>query len=276
MKSETGMRKQLAQIQTAFLASVNHGLNQSSGELTEHINSTEKLGASARIDIYRNNTQQSRIRALHGIYPITREVLGGKYFNQQCELFSQQYPAQHWNLNVYGKALPNFISERLTRSSQKQLPYLGDLGQMEWLLHECYYATNSDVFPAETFSKLSPIEQEQCRLQRAPSMALLSTNWPIYQFWQSWQTGSLPSSLEAIQGTEYLCIFRDKLHPTVETISSRLYQLLKQVPNHSLAELADISGLSEALPLLPQCIEKGWITDFHIPDNRHLLESTDV
>jgi hypothetical protein len=276
MKPETGTRKQLAQIQTAFLASINHSLNQSSDKLTEHINTTEKLGASARIDIYRNNTQQTHIRTLNDIYPITREVLGEKFFNQQCELFSQQHPAQHWNLNLYGKALPNFIYEQLTSSSQEQLPYLNDLGQMEWHLHENYYATDSDLFPADTFSKLSSSEQEQCQLQLAPPIALLSTNWPIYQFWQSWQTGSIPESLEAVQDTEYLCIFRDKLLPTVETINPSLYQLLSKLPCHTLAELAGISGLSEALPLLPQCIEKGWITDFHIPDNRHFLESTDV
>ncbi len=147
---------------------------------------------------------------------------------------------------------------------------------MEWLLHKSYYSTGSGAFPIEAFGKLSPFEQENCRLQLAPSIALLSTNWPIYQFWRSLQTSSLPNSVEAVYEPEYLCIYQDELRPTVQTINPNLYQLLEQLANHSLAELAKKAELSEALPQLPQCIEKGWITGFYFPDDHHLQVSTDV
>jgi len=288
MKSEAHLLKastlkptaELAQIQSYFLESVNRAPMESKGKgsdaLAQQINSAGKLDALARIDIYRNNTQQTRIRTLNDIYPITREVLGEKFFNQQCGLFSQQHPPQHWNLNLYGEELPSFINNKLTLSLQKQLPYLNDLGRMEWLLHKSYYSTGSGSFPVEAFGKLSPFKQENCRLQLAPDIALLSTNWPIYQFWRSLQTGSLPDSVEAVYELEYLCIYQDELRPTVQIINPNLYQLLEQLANHSLAELAKKAELSEALPQLPQCIEKGWITGFYFPDDHHLQVSTDV
>jgi len=255
-------KKSLEMIQRDFFSSVNQ---KTSNALHAHICGSETLSINDRIDIYRNNTQQTRIRTLNDIYPITREILGEQYFNQQCEYFSEKQPAKYWNLNLYGKEFPALIVKQLSLELREQLPYLEDLGQLEWSLHQCYYElATKDRFPTEDFQTLSSKEQTSCYLQLAPSLALISTPWPIYQLWLHWLKGQLPNHVEAADHTEYLCIYKDQLHPTIERINAHLYQLLKLCSHHRLSELAEMPDVSEAMPQLTQCIAKGWITRFKV------------
>jgi len=267
MQLKTGT--DLKNIQHDFLTSV----NQDSNELETHILgsdhlTTEALTTLARIDIYRNNTQQARVRALTDIYPITRDILGAQFFQQVGAFFSQHQPADHWNLNHYGKDFPQFIAEYLVSNTpQQDLPYLNDFGQMEWLLHCAYYVADADQFPIEAFNQLTPTEQESCRLQLAPSVALLSSRWPIYSLWQHWQQGELPETVEAIIEPEYLCIYRADYQPTVSVINTGVYLLLDHCQRMTLAQLAESPELSDALHLLAQCIEQGWITGFYFSES---------
>ena len=269
MKSDDAHLKPLESleiIQRDFLTSIHlTNTHQGSSLLAAHICDSKTLSISERIDIYRNNTQQTRVRTLKDIYPIICEVLGHQYFNQQSVYFSQQHPAKHWNLNQYGEEFPEFLVKQLTLELREQLPYLKDLGQLEWLLHQSYYCLETNnKFPTENFQKLSTEEQTDCRLLASPSLALISTPWPIYQLWLHWQSGQLPNQVEAADRTEYLCIYKDQLHPTIERIDAHLYQLLKLCSNHTLTELSEIPEISKAMPKVAQCINKEWITDFKV------------
>lgn len=269
----------LQNIQHDFLVSVNQGSNEleahildsdrlATKDLTRQNLTTAELTTLARIDIYRHNTQQARVRALADIYPITRDVIGAQFFQQLGELFSQHQPADHWNLNYYGKDFPQFITEYLASNTpQQDLSYLNDLGQMEWLLHCAYYAADADQFPLEAFSQLTPIEQGSCRLRPAPALALMSSRWPVFTLRQHWHQGGLPDTIEAITEPEHLCIYRADYQPTVTLINTDVFLLLDHCQRKTLAQFSESPEFSDVLHLLPQCIEQGWITGFYLSEN---------
>lgn len=261
----------LAQVQQDFLTSVNSdhdGLAQHiAAPLTDLADDRVSLTPIDRINIYRNNTRQARVRALSDIYPITEQVLGARFFSMLCHRYSQDHPASHWDLNQYGQELPQFITEQAADfDSLAELPYLEQLGQLEWLLHQAYYAADSSGFPLEQFSNLDVDRQQACRLVLAPSVALIPSDWPIYELWQCWQAGKLPETLAPLTKTEYLCVSRKHYRPEVTTITPAMFLLLSKLADNSLAALAVMPELASALEALPECIEKGWITDFYLPD----------
>lgn len=249
----------LALIQQDFLRTVNSDHNG----LCEHLCQGGVLEPIDRVNIYRNNTEQTRVRALSEIYPMTVGIIGTRFFNMLGHRYSGSHPATHWDLNQYGREFPQFIAEQTTGfDGLAELPYLGELGHLEWLLHQSYYAVNSTEFPLEQFSGLDSASQQACRLLLSPSVGLINTDWPLYDLWQHWQQGALPNALEALSATEYLCVSKDRHRPTITLISREQYLLLSKLSHTSLVALATQPELASALKALPEYMAKGWIADY--------------
>ncbi len=251
----------LALIQQDFLKAVNSNHNGLCGHLCQG----GALKPMDRVNIYRNNTQQARVRALSDIYPMTVGIIGTRLFNMFCHRYSDSHPATHWDLNQYGREFPQFIAEQAIRfDGLAELLYLEELGHLEWLLHQSYYAVNSTEFPLEQFSGLDSASQQACRLLLSPSVGLINTDWPLYDLWQHWQQGTLPDALDPLSTTEYLCVSKDRHRPTVTPINREQYLLLSKLSHTSLVALATQPELASALKALPEYVAKGWITDFYL------------
>ena len=258
----------LALLQSEFLSSIN---STTSNQFFEHIQDGKNLSLQARINIYRSSTHETLVKTLQYIYPICQAILGGKYFGQLCRQYVKKKPSQHWDLNLYGNHFPVYLSEHTAGlPGHNKLPYLSDLAKLEQYFHAAYYAADNNDFPHHAFNQLSAIEQTNSRFILAGNVQFMSSRWPIYTFWASWQQGSLPDRITAIDNPQYLCIYRSQYQPTVELVDASLFQLIKLINNYTLAELTQLAesnnDLRHALPHIAGCIEKGWINHFLGPE----------
>ena len=258
----------LALLQSEFLNSIN---STASTPFFKHIQSGKNLNPQARINIYRSSTHETLMKTLQSIYPICQAILGDKYFGQLCQQYVQKYPSQHWDLNLYGNHFPVYLSEQTAGlPSHNKLPYLSDLASLEQYFHAAYYAADNNDFPHHAFNQLSATAQTNSRFILAGNVQLMSSRWPIYTFWASWQQGFLPDRITAIDSPQYLCIYRNQYQPTVELIDTGLFQLIKIINDYTLAELTQLAeynnDLCHALPHIADCIKKGWINHFLDPE----------
>lgn len=254
------MRPALAQLQHQFLQAVQGAKT----DLPTSIVPRPGLTPTQRLAIYRRNTQGARHKTLQAIYPITCAVLGEACFQTVAHHYARDYPATHCNLNQYGTDLPAWLMRPPDAfSTLSDLPYLSDLSQLELLLHQAYYAADAKPFPATEYAALADQTQARARLQLAPAIGLLQTCWPVYAIWQHWQQHNTPpTALSSLDSPEALCVHRTGLQPQVSRITAAAWQLLTQLEQHSLADLAARPDVAPALPEIPCLIAQGWISHF--------------
>ncbi len=256
---------QLATLQHQFLQAIS-GAETS---LTEYIAPQAGHTPTERLRIYRRNTQGTYRKTLQAIYPMTCAVLGASCFQTLAQHYVCDHPATHWNLNQYGAGFPVYLANLPDAfHAVSDLPYLADLSQLELLLHQAYYVADVTPFPVNDYAALTASEQASARLQLAPEIGLMQTSWPIYAIWQHWQQqDSLPTSLSGLQSPDALCIHRAGLQPQVSRVSLVACQLLTQLEQYSLAELAAQPEVVPAMSDLPDYIARGWVSRF-IAGNR--------
>lgn len=251
---------ELAQLQQQFL----HAVNTTDTALLNAIAPHARLTLTAQLQIYRQNTQLTRCKTLQTIYPILHTILGEECFQALAQHYIAAHPAKHGNLNQYGDQLATYITDPPHAfQALHDLPYLSDLAQLEYLVHQAYYAPDATIFPSAVFNQLTATQQTQIQLQLAPDIGLLRTDWPLLACWQHWQQHhTLPATLVGTQTTQFLCIHRADLQPTVSAITPEAYQLFSYLPDMTLAELAKHPELANRMSLITNYIQCGWICGF--------------
>lgn len=86
--------------------------------------------------IYYNNFIGSHMKALKEIYNIIYKLIGEECFENLAKIYIPQNLSYSYQLQNYGRHFANFLAKFLPL---KQLPYLADLAELEWAIHELYY-----------------------------------------------------------------------------------------------------------------------------------------
>jgi len=139
-----------------------------------------------RLDIYRNNYVVNLTRALEAVYPVCYRLVGERCFDGLARRFCQLYPSSSPDLNVYGAAFPEFIGEH---AALLGLPYLGDVVQLEWWVHEIYY------FGRDIEHELASLSESQTdwgavATRLKADVRMITSPYPIRQIWMANQPDS--------------------------------------------------------------------------------------
>lgn len=223
------------------------------------LNPNSRVTAKAAVDIYRNNSIGTRLRALESIYPVVKKILGEQCFKGLAYRFVTASPSYDADLNVYGGAFPSFLSKFIGQQDAfTGFPYLPDLASLEWFFHAAYYAKDD---PPYTVSESSVIDTSVFLFQ-SHALYSISTAYPLYAIWQGNQTEERVKEVNAVDGNEYILISRQQGHPRVEKISSKNWRIIQLVEGgielEALADLAVERDL-ELQTRLPAMIEQGWL-----------------
>ena len=253
----------LAQLQTLMLDAVirDEKIDSRLGSL---ISSTRGIGPETRLRTYRDNVEGVHLEALDAAYPVTREVLGSRYWQQ---LLIQEIPA-------FGSPLPDlheygdFMPELLTRAqkSHKELAdfeYLGELAQLEWQVHLVQFKTTDPDFDWAAFRAFDPKRQMRVRFTLSHALKRMRFSQPVDALWHSHQGNqkNLPP-----QTSPACCVYREKsFDVAVARLSERDWNLLEAISaDRSLADLP-AENLETTVQTLHHWIEHGWITGFREP-----------
>ena len=143
--------------------------------------------AARRLQIYRNNLNESLSDALEAVFPVIARLVGDRYFRQLSRGFIAAHPLRAGSLHDFGRELPDHIVQQ---PELTDLPYLTDVARLEWACHEVYHEADHVALAATQLAKLSPADQVELRLPLAPATRLLASRYPVLRIWASNQPGA--------------------------------------------------------------------------------------
>jgi len=138
-----------------------------------------------RFSIYRDNVIGSLVTALADAFPVTRLLVGNRYFDVVAADFARQAPPVAPRLSAYGEAFPAYLR---TLPTLAELSYVSDVARLEWARIEAYFAGAAEtVVTSETMLQQSPDALAFLRFQPAPGLRLLHAPTAIWSIWSAHQ-----------------------------------------------------------------------------------------
>ncbi|MGS0695172.1 HvfC/BufC family peptide modification chaperone [Shewanella sp. 0m-4] len=253
----------LADWQSAFIHALEPQGN--ANKLTQLVNERELN----RVDIYRNNAFQALNSALQLVFPVCKLVVGEACFTQLVKGYCQQYPLADCNLNRYGQHFSYWLAiETCQHAAFKDLEYLPELAQLEWLLNQSYYSMDLHEFMQSTncrleaLAELSESAQQQVTLLLRPDVALLTCQYQVQLVWARHNTQQGIQEYTG-SGPHYLVIYRDRFKVQLSVVSKAEMFLLQAIASGQT--LAQITNSELDLSLLSGLIERQWVCGFSLP-----------
>ena len=250
----------LAELQARMLEAVTRAGDADPG-LNSLIPPVRGIQPEIRLDAYRTNIRGAHLEALDAAYPVTREVLGPRYWRQ---LLAQEIPAfgsQSPDLHEYGDFLPELLSR--AQESYEELTdfgYLGELAQLEWQIHLARFKAPDPDFDWAAFQALEPDRQMRVRFTLSHALHKMRFSQPVDAIWHSHQVDGLdlpPRSPVAC------CVHRkESFDVTVTRLSEDEWKLLEALSKGQCLEALPAGDSQATVRTLHDWIQCGWINGF--------------
>ena len=250
----------LQQYEAEFVAALVGGATEQHREFLSKIKTTSSISPQLAVEIYRNNTRGARVAALEQIYPACASVVGSKVFRAIAREFVANDKYGNADLNTYGSAFHRHLQQLL---SDQRLPqnviYLADLARLEQLFHQAYYVDDDPSFDFNEF-ELMINDGIDIHFHTSHALGLVSSRYPLLQIWMANVSQQCSSTVNAVNGTQYLVVYRDRLKPRIEAVDQRTYRTLVAILQAcSLQQLVEHSDC-DITRIMPYLIRRGWVT----------------
>ncbi len=227
------------------------------------IEGSDNFTCQARINVYRNNTMGTLKNALSQVFPVCELLVGANYFNQLATTHVRHNPSIQRNLDLYGGTFPVTIKGLIEEHQElEKLDYLADVAQLEWLLHQSYYAVDRSPFDMDKFAALDAEQQAQASFILAQDIALMDSEYPVYDIWTGHQAeGNNMLDDSHNKRHNYILVQRKKWQSLPELIDVGLYRLLMAISKG--IGLLDLTHYLEQSPLdIATLIQQGLVNGF--------------
>ena len=250
----------LEELQTRMLEAVTRVGDADPG-LDSLIAPARGIRPEARLDAYRTNVRGVHLQALDAAYPVTREVLGPRYWRQLLIQEIPEFRARSPDLHEYGDFLPELLGRaQKTHEELDAFGYLDELAQLEWQVHLAHFKAPDPEFDWAAFHALP--ENRQTRVQFTLSHALhrMRFSQPVDALWHSHQKNG-PDIPPQVPVT--CCVSRQRsFDVTVTRLSKNEWALLEAISEgRCLEDLPDETCQTTAQTLF-DWIRQGWISGF--------------
>jgi len=237
----------LAELQRNFMRDCFSGKPSGTNVLLAKDIDTSLISASGLMGIYQGSSIANIIQALKLTYPVIEKLVGENFFRASCKKFISAHWPKSANMDDYGEEFADFLAGF---EPAKQLTYLNDVAQLEWLFHLSSLA--SDSSPTD-WARLSTGEADdalQVKLLLAPSVKLISSVFPIDTIWQMNQPNSaankdISKEIDLTQNVDKqtsLIVFRNGLKTEIMAVTVGEFALLSSFnQQQSLANAIEMS-----------------------------------
>jgi len=153
-------------------------------------------GLNAWLDVPDPERAAERLRVYVGGYPVRiHDSLGESYpalahwvgepaFHALAHRYAASVPLTSYNLNDAGAQMPAFLRHDVLTGD---LPFLPDLAELEWRIARAFHATEGP--PLDPRALPWTVEQWATAVLRfQPSVAVLSSAWPLLDLWTARDT----------------------------------------------------------------------------------------
>lgn len=253
----------LETIQEALVAAVT-----GSGNPAMHgtVRAARSVTSEKRLAVYRTNVKGAHLQALDQAFPVTREVLGPRYWRQLLEAELPLFGSRSPDLNRYGDFMPSIVGNaQQCRPELADLPYLGELATLEWKVHRARNAADDPAFDWEGFAALPDEAQAKARLQLSSALTRLRLEYPVDHIWR-FHTFADASEDQRARDT-VCCVHRQaRFDIGVTRVDSKESALLGALPHTAVGELYNGTTAAGAADNTAQrifeWIQRGWIVGF--------------
>ncbi len=145
----------------------------------------ERGTAVERLRVYAGGYPVRVHEALAEMFPAVAHVVGEGAFVDLVHRYVEAIPLHSYNLNDAGADLPGFLrADQLTTG----LPFLPDLARLEWHVARAFHAHERATFDPTALANWSMDDWEGAALRFQPWVALVTSEWPIREIWESRET----------------------------------------------------------------------------------------
>jgi hypothetical protein len=201
--------------------------------------------------VYRNTSARGAVEALRASYPTVDALLGADMFTEVALDFRRDAPPTGPVLSEYGARFPAYLARQPWTS---ELPYLADVGRLDWLWLECFLAGEMETLP-------EPVKgSSRIMLHPAARFAWLAT--PALTIWQAHSDPCGFDELEPDWCEEGALFTRPGLQVRAQSIDRACHYLLLLSAcstriDECVAAVAEAYPQSDVPDLVQQCVAAG-------------------
>ena len=133
-----------------------------------------------RLAVYAGGYQTRMREALAEVYEAVHRVLGEGPFEALSRAYAERHPSHDYNLSLSGRHLPEFLA---ASSWSERLPFLPDLARLEWAVCLAFHAQERPPCDLRRLAAAAPEAWARVRVVFQPSVAVVSSRWPILDIW---------------------------------------------------------------------------------------------
>jgi hypothetical protein len=255
---------QLVEFQSAFAHWVLRGASpeQMSADIKAN-----GLTAEQCLNVYRNNTQLGLTEALRDGYPVVNKLVGPNFFNRMARDYIRQFPPKAGCLLFFGGRFAYFIQ---TYPPAKQLPYLPDVAQLEWLWHEAFHEADASTLALSALAGIAPECYGKLVFTLHPTARLLASNYPVLTIWQGNQDVE-PNEpvIDLGQGGCQLLVFRPEWEVLLVALDEAEFDFLTEVQrgatlNQAAGSAVAVDDSFNLIEMLQRGFDLGFFNDYSI------------
>jgi len=172
------------------------------------------LPQSRRFDVYRNNMMASLIEALESAFPAVQRLVGADFFKAAAKTYIKASPPRSPVLLLYGETFGDFLDGF---APARGVPYLGDVGRLEWARRHAYHAADAEPLSIARLSALPQDLLAETRFGLHPSLRLLSSRFPLVSLWAV-SSGADPGAEVDMRRGEEAAVLRPALSVDVRLL----------------------------------------------------------
>jgi hypothetical protein len=146
----------------------------------EHIDVPSTSSKNARLSIYAEAYFARIVESLQADYSRLLHVLGNDDFEIIAARYLKVHPSTSFTIGEAGRHLPGFL-EKATSLQSHELLY--EVAKFDWQMIETFYAHDSHPLQPQDLATLTEQDWEKVGFKLDPSVKLLSSKWPLMDFW---------------------------------------------------------------------------------------------
>ncbi len=147
MSYDTNVPARLVHIQHWFGKVITQSMGSKIEFVNTYIAETKELRAEERMNLYNQSYWLRLLAALHEEYPFVSRLFGKEAFDAEIGTeFLTAHPPTHWNLNLLGKNLVNFLKINYTACDRLLVLKAAEI---DWACQQSFFAiTKPEINPA--------------------------------------------------------------------------------------------------------------------------------
>jgi len=192
-------------------------LEQGAAELLPWIEKPQRGDGVERIRLYVDGYRARLAEALESAFPAVRKVLGRSEFIRVLDRYRRRVRFASYNLDDAGAQFPDFVA---TDASSRELPFLADLGRLEWLVSRAFHA-DANAADLALLDRLDGALDGSMKLRFQPFVGVVSSSWPILGIWSVRDRSSQSIDVDLVGRAEAVLVRRDSINVVCERIGDR-------------------------------------------------------